>query len=503
MRPKKSARVDAVIPPHDADMERAVLGAALADPGACAHLLALPTELFYFDTHRRIAETCRRLHAATGAVDLVGVAHALQAAGDRAAGEALTLAVEAATIAATVPGHCQTLRDLQCKRRLQQLAESLRIGALNGTPARELVADLRRAVEELGPAPTLSFPLYDAADPWDFPAPAFIVDQLLPARGTVWIGGLPKRGKSLLTLYLALAIACGRESVCHRFAVRSAPKILYVIREDGGPRLQARRDDILAAWPDMRPAPGRLLIAIKPHIDLLHPPHIAWLRETCQRDERTVLILDTWTALSPQADPLSPKDQAQLAAIVVQLAEDIEGVVGVLDHSRKNRPEGQILSSADIFGAPQKWAAAEHVLMLDHAGGDETRWEIFVEGKDCDSTRFFLTKSAQGSGQEKLVYAGSAETVVAAARATGDANRQAVLAALQQAGAWVRIGVLKAALAAAGRPLADDTIHRHLDALIAQGVADQAGKGSASRYRALESPQGASAVIIPASKDPG
>ena len=45
-------------------------------------------------------------------------------------------------------------------------------------------------------------------------------------------------------------------------------------------------------------------------------------------------------------------------------------------------------SSADIFGAPQKWAAAEHVLMIDHAGGDETRWEVFVEGKDANAQVF-------------------------------------------------------------------------------------------------------------------
>ena len=61
---------------------------------------------------------------------------------------------------------------------------------------------------------------------------------------------------------------------------------------------------------------------------------------------------------NPSADPLGAKDQAQLAAVVVELAEQIDGQVIVVDHSRKNRPDGQPLSSADIFGPPQKWAAA-------------------------------------------------------------------------------------------------------------------------------------------------
>src|SRR5713226_2544769 len=73
--------------------------------------------------------------------------------------------------------------------------------------------------------------------------------------------------------------------------------------------------------------------------------HVAWLRDTC-REGITLVILDTWTALSPSADPTAAADQAKLSAAVVQLAEDIAGAVVVVDHSRKNRPDGQALSSA-------------------------------------------------------------------------------------------------------------------------------------------------------------
>lgn len=331
-----------------------------------------------------------------------------------------------------------------------------------------------------GAGTLVDFPLYDAADAWDFPEPQFIIEQLMPMLGTLWIGGLPKRGKSLLVLYLALAIACRLDRVCRHFRVLAHPKMLYVTREDGGPRLMARRRDILSAW-SARPERGLLRFAIKPRIDLMNPEHVAWLRETCKAEGRTVLVLDTWTALSPAADPLSPRDQAMLAAIVVQLAEDINGLVIVVDHSRKNRPEGSILSSADIFGAPQKWAAAEHVIMVDHAGSD-ARWEVFVEGKDADSARFLLTKSPMESGEEKLVHSGDIDALAGRSKLAGDSNRQKCLDALRELATWATSSEVALKVG-----LVRDTVNKHLTALVDNGSADLLGKGRWTRYKALQS----------------
>src|SRR5262245_2919086 len=80
--------------------------------------------------------------------------------------------------------------------------------------------------------------LYDAADAWAFAPVCFTVDSLLPALGVVWWGGMPKRFKSLFMLYVCLAIASGRETVADHFSIRKRPRILYVAREDGGPRIR-------------------------------------------------------------------------------------------------------------------------------------------------------------------------------------------------------------------------------------------------------------------------
>ena len=209
----------------------------------------------------------------------------------------------------------------------------------------------------------------------------------------------------------------------------------------------------------------------------------------------TLLVLDTWTALSPTADPLGSKDQAVLAAIVVQLAADIGGTVVVVDHSRKNRPEGAPLSSADIFGPPQKWAAAEHLVMLGDTE-DRGRIELFLEGKDVDSGRFFLNVSGRGSGTEKFTYGGSVEELAEERRALGEANRQAVLEIVRKGDAAMSVGDIAQVLEATDRKLSKDTIGRHLAALVDAGQARQIGSGRATKYFALDfSPQEPSAAV--------
>jgi DNA-binding transcriptional ArsR family regulator len=334
----------------------------------------------------------------------------------------------------------------------------------------------------------VSFPLLDvaSADAWTFDPVEFTVDQIIPRRGTVWLGGLPKGGKSLFAFYCCLAIAAARDTVAGHFTVRHRPRVLYVSREDSGPRLQERRAEILSSW-ELRPSEGSMLVAARPRLDLLNPHHVGWLRQTCVQHGIGLLVLDTWTALSPGADPLGAKDQAQLAATVVQLTEDIDGAVVVLDHSRKNPPEGAALSSAEIFGPLQKWAAAEHIVMLRKVGRNEElrRLEVFIEGKDADSARLFLDVSPRASGKEKFSYGGSAAAVIEQRREIGDQNRDAVFQAVVRAGGWVTVEDVGAALRAAGTEISDRAISRHLGALAEARRLEREGKpGTAARYLA-------------------
>jgi hypothetical protein len=369
-------------------------------------------------------------------------------------------------------------------------------------PAGPLGAMGRDEAGPVLPSPTAPDPWrrYDAAgaDAWDVPTVEWTVEGLLPRRGVVWVGGPPKQGKSLLMLYLALAVGRGRPEAANHFPVLAQPKVLYVSAEDGAPRIRERMAEILAAWGGERPPSGAVEFLIREPINLLDPADVAKLTALCQSEGFTLVVLDTWTRLSPTADPMAAKDQAHLAAIVVKLAHDIDGAVVVVDHSRKNRPEGQPLSSADIFGPLQKWAAAEHVIMLA-ATGTKSRIEAFVEGKDSDDSRFFLDISPRASDAEKFTYAGTIAEVAERSRALGNANREAVFAVVAgAAGRSLSPADVMRELAAARVKMSLDTAKKHLRALAEAGRLSKAGDGRATKYFvAPESRKGPSYAIDP------
>ncbi len=340
-----------------------------------------------------------------------------------------------------------------------------------------------------GPA---TWQLHDVATlpTWDFPPIEWVIEHLIPAKSLVWLGGLPKRYKSLLMLYLCLAIAYRQAAVADnslsRFKIITYPKILYVAREDGGSRIKERCVDITNGWNHPLPELGALQIVIRPHLDLLDPEHIAWLRETCRQKGIELLILDTWTALSPTADPMAAEDQARLAAVVTELRDDINGTVVVVDHSRKNRPDpNQPLSSADIYGPHQKWAAAEHIIMLEVVDERHRRIEVFVEGKDGETQRFFLTVSARGSALEKFSYGGSVDQIAEVSRDEGRNNLALVLETLRGAGRPLGVAEIIKETAKRGVLLSRSTIKKHLGDLIAQGRAKASGKGKNTSYAPL------------------
>ena len=118
----------------------------------------------------------------------------------------------------------------------------------------------------------------------------------------------------------------------------------------------------------------------------------------------------------------------------------------------------------DIFGPLQKWPAAEHIVMLESTAGGG-RLEVFLEGKDAETGRFFLSRAPKGSGKEKFTWSGKVEEIAAAQRKVGQGNRDAVLEAVRAAGASVGPGDQKV-IGANGKLLSPDTISGHLTSLV-------------------------------------
>ena len=122
------------LPPHDADAERAVLGAILLDPdprdGAIAPLdPPLEPGDFYITAHAEIYRAARACHDAGQPCDLITVAAALHRADtlDAVGGRvALAALLDAAITSAHADAHADALRDLARRRSLLAAGDRLR-----------------------------------------------------------------------------------------------------------------------------------------------------------------------------------------------------------------------------------------------------------------------------------------------------------------------------------------------------------------------------------------
>ncbi len=499
----------ASIPPNDLAAERAVLGCLLVDGREAFQKVTptLATSGFYLEAHRTIYTAMLDLQGRGEAVDSITLSNALRQRGalDEIGGLQAIAGLEAeATILVNLPSYVRIVAEKAVRRDLVRLGLDLSHDGYDGSASMEdLAAKVAKAAKDterrLGAvAAEIPFLIHDAADDWEFPATEWIIEGVLPSKSLVWIGGSPKRHKSLFSLYLCLAIASRQDAVAGKFPIVLRPKILYIAREDGGSRIRERSDDILQAWNRLvrgngptRPEPGALRFVIREHLDLMDSKHVAWLRDTCLREGITLLVLDTWTRLSPTADPMDAKDQARLADIVTQLREDIDGTVVVVDHTRKNRPDPkQALSSADIFGPQQKWAAAEQIVMLEVVSMEQRRIEVFAEGKDADTRRFFLTWSERGSGLEKYRYAGTPDEIAETRRAEGNSNRELIWKVVRDTGRPLKSPeIIKEIAAKHGVLMSRDTAHRHLRTLIDERKVSRIGANNQSAYVARSEAQ--------------
>ncbi len=254
--------------------------------------------------------------------------------------------------------------------------------------------------------PPVAWVLHDIADEWDVPEPEMLIDKLIPLMGPFWVSGLPKTGKSLFLLYLVLALAARADFVAGKFEVLHHPKVLYVSAEDGRGRIKKRKRDILAGWDGLTPERGMVKFLAQEAVDLADPAHVERLRQICLDEGRTILVLDTWTACSPTSDPLGTEAQSRLAQAIRTLAIAINGLVIVVDHTRKNRPDGAEPGPSDVFGPSQKWQVADHVLMLTQT---DDGLVLQFTGKDFETQQHVLRVSPEGSGVDKFTYLGTPE----------------------------------------------------------------------------------------------
>jgi AAA domain/DnaB-like helicase N terminal domain len=495
---------------------RQVISLAILEPEQCAATVAqLPAALFHKEAARTILARMRALLAGGAMPDLVTLTNALRAHGELddvgGAGYVSQLeAPEVAPVPGRLPGLIAQLQHAAMQRaalrRSHVLSQAVEPNGAGPAPTelltaeRDFLAELEALAGVLPAAASgapVGWPLHDAAASWDFPPPPMLVETLMPAKGLMWIAGAPKVGKSLFTLYMVAAIGARRPAVAGRFPIHQRPRVVYLSAEDGGGRVNTRLTDIVTAWGGARPDPNALAFVLRPRgFNLETRAHAQWLLETCQANGAGGLVLDTWGRILPGAPMRDDDYQKRLAEAAARLAEDLGALVVVVDHTRKRAADAGPISAQDILGTVAKAAISEHNVVLGETR-DRHRVEVYVEGKDADGARFFLDRSPRGSGLEKFTWGGTVEDAAARQRAVGDANREAIAAALgRNRPAALQPAELVAVLKAEGVTLSVETASRHCRALTKLGRAVRVGAGAATSYAAAsESRQGPSAVI--------
>jgi replicative DNA helicase len=115
--------------PHDAEAERAVLGAMLLDPSAKLHILdKLRADKFYLESHRIIYQACADLHEKGEATDLVTVRNQLNEQGllEQVGGVSyLSSLVDSPPDVANVVHYAEIVHDKSVKRQLMAAAQNI------------------------------------------------------------------------------------------------------------------------------------------------------------------------------------------------------------------------------------------------------------------------------------------------------------------------------------------------------------------------------------------
>jgi len=374
-----TTRAHALVPPHDAALERAILGAPLLEPETLDALLVVPTEHFFDERHRLIHGAMRALYAAGQPIDLVMLNRQL-AASDRlaeAGGPAyLAQLFEEGLIPAHVAGYIEQLVDLWRKRRLLQLGLTLTQEAQNGQRGRDVLAMAAAAVAELTsaePARTLTDYIETAKAfiTEDDPPLRFIVPQLLPVGVIMLIHGEPRARKSLVAFEFALAAATGTAAFgLPRLTPAEPVTVLYVQEEDPRtmtrPRLRALINARCARCPDT------LYVAGRRGVDLDDPVWVDRLITDLKRLGAKLLVLDAARRLSAKTDE-GPSKVRELTMVLRTIVTGADVSVIIVHHDVKPPTNGQDSRRRSQRASGGDWfAACECPVHVERIGARES-----------------------------------------------------------------------------------------------------------------------------------
>jgi len=205
--------------------------------------------------------------------------------------------------------------------------------------------------------------------------PSWIQPAILPKRGVLLFGGLPKIGKSLIDLEIARSLGTGENLFGHPdFLVPQKARVLYVEKEVGEYGLQERVNKINKTANRADFASRLFYVSQDPLLMLDTSEGVKELKARLRETEANVLILDPISNMHAW-DENSNTEISRLFHVLEDLrAEFVRYDLSVvITHHFSKPPKGQHAAehdglSMDNFRGANKWRAAPDSLITVQRG---------------------------------------------------------------------------------------------------------------------------------------
>jgi hypothetical protein len=357
------------LPPHNVELEQALLGAILLNNEAYSYITFLEPQHFYESLHGKLFEISADLikvgkiaNPITLKSHLPPEIKKLKISGLSIYQYLARLSADATTVV-NAPDYARGIVDLARRRRIIEIAEDLKDAALADddpqlpAKARDAFADIAKAAA----GASQRFRLTAFSEIYLGTTPAQLVHGIIPRAGLVIVWGPPKCGKSFWVFDLAMHVAMGWEYRGHR--VEQGPVVYFALEGGRGfrGRIEAWRRHHLDAHEGDVP-----FYLVDVPVDLIadHAAVIGAISAQLGRAVPAIVVIDTLNrALA--GDENSSDDMAKFirAADAIRLA--FQCTVLVVHHCgiQASRPRGHTsLSGADDAQISIERDAADNVV---------------------------------------------------------------------------------------------------------------------------------------------
>jgi hypothetical protein len=219
----------------------------------------------------------------------------------------------------------------------------------------------------------------------------WVIEPVLPDRGTAVLAGPPKLGKSYLILSITFA-AAGALNLGTK-ASDKTHEILVLALEDTRRRIQKRMKEMLG---DARPPKGITFRTASDGWPKLDEGGLAMLVDYLDKHPATsIVVVDTWQKVkgSPIGGKNAYESDYDLATPLHKLAADRDILLILVHHTKKAKAEDVL---DDLSGSRGLTGVADTILILKRSRG-EADATLFVTGRDVDEAEFALRFNDNGT----------------------------------------------------------------------------------------------------------